>query len=78
MVKYMPVAVVRFPAHNIRDPYLISRSLRCDPLPEDGKTSNCISHSDDIDKYPVTGTIRLWQTTPGKAYGLWQGNTNGG
>jgi hypothetical protein len=23
-----------------------------------------------------TGTIRLWQTTPGKTYGLWQG-TNG-
>jgi len=20
-----------------------------------------------------TGTIRLWQTTPGKTYGLWQG-----
>ena len=25
-----------------------------------------------------TGTIRLWQTTPGKTYGLWQGQTNGG
>lgn len=25
-----------------------------------------------------TGTIRLWQTTPGKTYGLWQGqNPNG-
>jgi serine-threonine kinase receptor-associated protein len=23
------------------------------------------------------GTIRLWQTTPGKAYGLWQGAGNG-
>lgn len=23
------------------------------------------------------GTIRLWQTTPGKSYGLWQGQTNG-
>lgn len=24
-----------------------------------------------------TGTIRLWQTTPGKTYGLWQGISNG-
>ena len=24
------------------------------------------------------GTIRLWQTTPGKTYGLWQGHSNGG
>lgn len=24
------------------------------------------------------GTIRLWQTTPGKQYGLWQGHANGG
>ena len=24
------------------------------------------------------GTIRLWQTTPGKAYGLWQGAANNG
>lgn len=26
----------------------------------------------------LTGTIRLWQTTPGKTYGLWQGNTQNG
>ena len=27
----------------------------------------------------TSGTIRLWQTTPGKTYGLWQGpQTNGG
>jgi len=24
------------------------------------------------------GTIRLWQTTPGKTYGLWQGNPSNG
>jgi hypothetical protein len=25
----------------------------------------------------IPGTIRLWQTSPGKTYGLWQGQTNG-
>jgi hypothetical protein len=25
-----------------------------------------------------SGTIRLWQTTPGKAYGLWQGTASNG
>jgi hypothetical protein len=31
-----------------------------------------------VNAYHVfTGTIRLWQTTPGKTYGLWQGQTNG-
>ena len=24
------------------------------------------------------GTIRLWQTTPGKTYGLWQGTSMNG
>jgi serine-threonine kinase receptor-associated protein len=29
--------------------------------------------------HPCSGTIRLWQTTPGKTYGLWQGApSNGG
>jgi len=27
---------------------------------------------------PPAGTIRLWQTTPGKTYGLWQGNAQNG
>ncbi|KAI9433988.1 WD40 repeat-like protein [Lactarius indigo] len=32
-----------------------------------------ISHVSPFFELPEDGTIRLWQTTPGKAYGLWQG-----
>lgn len=32
--------------------------------------------ADSMPSLRFAGTIRLWQTTPGKTYGLWQGSAS--
>ncbi|QRV80430.1 Serine/threonine-protein kinase [Ceratobasidium sp. AG-Ba] len=79
-----PLTGDRFVAGSVGDPWVRVYGL------EDGAELevykghhgpvHCVEYSPDGEMYATgseDGTIRLWQTVPGKSYGLWQGTMNG-
>ena len=56
----------------------VSRFFVTSVPPEDGMRLSPLTQLLMLIRHLRLGTIRLWQTTPGKAYGLWQGANNNG
>ncbi|CAE6420042.1 unnamed protein product [Rhizoctonia solani] len=80
-----PVYGDRFVAGSVGDPWVRVYGLEMGEEREVYKGHHgpvhCVEYSPDGEMYATgseDGTIRLWQTTPGKSYGLWQGTMNGG
>ncbi|KAF8753714.1 WD domain, G-beta repeat [Rhizoctonia solani] len=79
-----PVFGDRFVAGSVGDPWVRVYGLEMGEEREVYKGHHgpvhCVEYSPDGEMYATgseDGTIRLWQTTPGKSYGLWQGTING-
>lgn len=79
-----PVFGDRFVAGSVGDPWVRVYGLEHGEEREVYKGHHgpvhCVEYSPDGEMYATgseDGTIRLWQTTPGKSYGLWQGTING-
>lgn len=79
-----PVYGDRFVAGSVGDPWVRVYGLEHGEEREVYKGHHgpvhCVEYSPDGEMYATgseDGTIRLWQTTPGKSYGLWQGTING-
>ncbi|KEP54234.1 Serine/Threonine kinase receptor-associated protein [Rhizoctonia solani 123E] len=79
-----PVFGDRFVAGSVGDPWVRVYGLEMGEEREVYKGHHgpvhCVEYSPDGEMYATgseDGTIRLWQTTPGKSYGLWQGTMNG-
>lgn len=79
-----PVFGDRFVAGSVGDPWVRVYGLEHGEEREVYKGHHgpvhCVEYSPDGRMYATgseDGTIRLWQTTPGESYGLWQGTING-
>jgi len=78
-----PVSPDRFITGSMDDPWVRLHTLdgtEKEVLKAHHGPVHCVEFSPDGELYASgseDGTIRLWQTTPGKSYGLWQGVSNG-